>query len=392
MGTAKWSDLNYEVAIFKTFEEIKLVENKAAAVAEFLKKDKAAFDIQNKFGRYRIEIEEKKGKWLDENFPHGVNAKYRNSGVTQMETPELTDENSESITVENADLEVEMPVSPKESSNARLINNEPDLREKVINELIQKGKVITPKLVSTGIRKILKGTTLEDKKAEFIKQSKNDIFILPEVCLMDCNDFMNTFDDDSIDLLFTDPPYSTDVPNIAEFTKKWLEIAIKKTKKTGRMLIFAGAYPEEVQAFLNVLLSQDKFIVDCPLIWTFKNTLGVTPKMYYNLNYQFIWHLYSKDSPELDTSITNEMFSVMEVNAPDARLGNKVHTWQKPDDLALRLIRHTTKVNDLIVDPFACTGSFILAANRLLRTGKGCDNSQENLNIAISRGCQLMRI
>ena len=47
MGTAKWSDLNYEVAIFKTFEEIKLVENKAAAVAEFLKKDKAAFDIQN---------------------------------------------------------------------------------------------------------------------------------------------------------------------------------------------------------------------------------------------------------------------------------------------------------------------------------------------------------
>ena len=336
MGTAKWSDLNYEVAIFKTFEEIKLVENKAAAVAEFLKKDKAAFDIQNKFGRYRIEIEDKKGKWLDENFPHGVNAKYRNSGVTQMETPELTDENSESITVENADLEVEMPVSPKESSNARLINNEPDLREKVINELIQKGKVITPKLVSTGIRKILKRTTLEDKRAEFIKQSKNDIFILPEVCLMDCNDFMNTFDDDSIDLLFTDPPYSTDTPNIAEFTKNWLEIAIKKTKKTGRMLIFAGAYPEEVQAFLNVLLSQDKFTVDCPLIWTFKNTLGVTPKMYYNLNYQLIWHLYSKNSPELDTSITNEMFSVMEVNAPDARLGNKLHTWQKPDDLALK--------------------------------------------------------
>lgn len=49
------------------------------------------------------------------------------------------------------------------------------------------------------------------------------------------------------------------------------------------------------------------------------------------------------------------------------------------------------KVNDLIVDPFTCTGTFILAANRLLRNGKGCDNSQENLNIAISRGCQLMR-
>jgi DNA modification methylase len=84
------------------------------------------------------------------------------------------------------------------------------------------------------------------------------------------------------------------------------------------------------------------------------------------------------------------MFTVMEENAPDGRQGNRLHTWQKPDNLALRLIRHTTKVNDLVVDPFTCTGAFILAANRLNRVGKGCDNNQENLNIAITRGCMLI--
>jgi site-specific DNA-methyltransferase (adenine-specific) len=168
-----------------------------------------------------------------------------------------------------------------------------------------------------------------------------------------------------------------------------LPIAIKKTKKTGRMLIFSGAYPKEMQAFLSVLSKQSKFILAPLLIWSYKNTLGVTPKMHHILNYQYIWHLYSKDSPELDGSITNDMFSVMEMNAPDGRLGNRFHTWQKPDELALRLIRQTSKEGDLVVDPFVCTGTFLIAASKLGRIGKGCDNNKENLDIAIKMGCQL---
>ena len=213
---------------------------------------------------------------------------------------------------------------------------------------------------------------------------------MPEVSLMNCNEFLNTFDDDSIDLLFTDPPYMTDVPDIAKFTESWLPLAIQKTKKSGRMLVCAGSYPMEIQAFLNVLLKQTKFKVDNPLIWVYKNTLGVTPNMYYNLNYQFVWHLYSDDSPALDTSITNEMFSVMEENAPDGRQGDRLHTWQKPDNLAFNLVKHTTKEGDLVVDPFTCTGTFLFAANKLGRVGKGCDNDQVNLDIAISRGCILV--
>ena len=89
--------------------------------------------------------------------------------------------------------------------------------------------------------------------------------------------------------------------------------------------------------------------------------------MHHKLNYQLIWELYSKESSPLDTSITGEMFSVMEMNAPDGRLGNRFHAWQKPDKLAQRLIRHTTKKGDLVVDPFVCTGTFVLEANRLKR-------------------------
>ena len=240
------------------------------------------------------------------------------------------------------------------------------------------------------IKKEEKQIQLEVKKKEYTEQSKSEIKSDIEITLTDAVTYLNSFEDNSIDLLITDPPYATDVEDIYSFTKEWIEVALKKVKKGGRAYICSGAYPNEIQAFLSVLISQDKFIVDNPLIWTYRNTLGVTPKMKYNLNYQLVWHLYSNESAELDTSITNEMFSVQDINAPDGRIGNRLHTWQKPDELANRLIRHGSKEGDLVVDCFACTGTFLIAAAKFNRIAKGCDISKDNLTIAKQRGCTII--
>lgn len=240
------------------------------------------------------------------------------------------------------------------------------------------------------IKKEEKQAELEKKKEEYKAQSLKETTIKPEIYLQNAVDFLKTFEDESIDVLITDPPYATDVKDINSFTKEWLEIAIKKVKKSGRMYVCSGAYPNELHAFLSVLMNQNKFIVDNPLIWTYRNTLGITPKMKYNLNYQVIWHLYSDKSKELDTSITNEMFSVQDINAPDGRIGNRLHTWQKPDELANRLIKHSTKKGDLVVDCFACTGTFLIAASKFDCIAKGCDIDAENLNIAKERGCTII--
>lgn len=240
------------------------------------------------------------------------------------------------------------------------------------------------------IKKEEKQIELEKKKEEYKITSLKETILKPEIHLIDAISYLNTFEDNSIDLIITDPPYATDVDDIKYFTKEWLDVAIKKVKKSGRLYVCSGAYPNELQAFLDVLMNQDKFIVDNPLIWTYRNTLGVTPKMKYNLNYQVIWHLYSDESLELDTSITNEMFSVQDINAPDGRIGNRLHTWQKPDELAQRLIRHGSKENDLVVDCFACTGTFLIAASKFNRIAKGCDISKDNINIAKERGCTII--
>ena len=237
------------------------------------------------------------------------------------------------------------------------------------------------------IKKEEKQENLENKKKEYTEQYKTQIKVVPEITCTDAVSYLKTFEDNSIDLLITDPPYATDIKDIKSFTKEWIEIALLKVKANGRIYICSGAYPEEIQAFTDVLLNQSKFIVDNPLIWTYRNTLGITPKMKYNLNYQLIWHLYSNDSNELDTSITNEMFSVQDINAPDGRIGNRLHTWQKPDELANRLIRHGSKKGDLVVDCFACTATFLIAAAKFDRIAKGCDISKDNLEIAKQRGC-----
>lgn len=238
-------------------------------------------------------------------------------------------------------------------------------------------------------------TIVKDEKFQKLEEKKREISSIlasqvlnnrPILTNTDCISYLSQFEDDSIDLVITDPPYSTDIDDIELFAE-WVHIAMQKTKRSGRLYICIGAYPKEIMAYLDILLKQNKFIVDNPLIWTYRNTLGVTPKMKYNLNYQMILHLYSDNSVELDTSITNEMFSVQDINAPDGRLGNRYHTWQKPDELALRLIRHSTKEGDLVVDCFACTGTFPLMAAKLNRVARGCDISIENLNIANERGC-----
>lgn len=182
MGISKYSDFNYEVAVYKTFEEIKIVENKADAIAKFLKDSGAALDQQNKFGEYRVEINDAKGKWLKDNYPKSTRAKDRKSSVASSATDEIPkakdrkhhvtqSEHDEIIHAESAgsesvpaELPAKMPVSEHESSNARLISDNPKLTKQAIQKIKAEGKVITPSLVSAEIRKVKQATKIYIKK------------------------------------------------------------------------------------------------------------------------------------------------------------------------------------------------------------------------------------
>lgn len=200
--------------------------------------------------------------------------------------------------------------------------------------------------------------------------------------------FLRSIPAGTVDLLITDPPYSTDVDDIAAFAAEWLPLAISRLKPGGRAYVFTGAYVDELHAYTGLILAagRDGWQYDPPLVWTYRNTIGPTPLMGYKLNWQACFHVYGAVAPPLDCPSLNERFTVQEVNAPDARFGLRDHAWQKPDELAERLIRHAAKAGDLVIDPFAGTGTFVSAAIKANCNVVACDNSDDMLAICRERG------
>lgn len=222
---------------------------------------------------------------------------------------------------------------------------------------------------------------LEEKKAKIAAQIKEK----PDAPKIWCESYETWIPNQpDCDLLLTDPPYSTDVEDIAKFAAEWLPVALSKVKPTGRAYIFIGAYPEEIQAYLSVKAPTQI------LVWAYRNTLGPSPKKDYKLNWQAILYYRMPDAPDLDCGVMLEQFSVQDISAPDGRQMNRYHAWQKPNEIAERFVRHSTQPGDIVLDPFCCTGTFPLAAAKLGRVGLGCDIDPENLKIAEGRGCKLM--
>lgn len=228
----------------------------------------------------------------------------------------------------------------------------------------------------------------EKKKAEVLEAEQSIAEQATETYkpILHIGDSIGYVPDEKYDLLLTDPPYSTDVDNIEQFVSDWLYIALDNVKDTGFAYIFIGAYPEETKAYLNAR-TPEHMKLEQMLVWTYKNTLGNNPKDRYKLNYQFCLFYRGVNAPDLDCPLTNEQWAVQEINAPDGRQGDRYHAWQKPMEIAERFIRHSTKQDMTVFDPFACTGTFLLAAAKLGRKAYGFEINPENADIAFERGC-----
>lgn len=279
------------------------------------------------------------------------------------------------IAPEVRELIRDTPIIENTDDLTRLSSLEPEKQKEVVEKVIS-GE-------SKDVKSSLSKITLESAKNAIITtSSETDVEL--SIHHGDCVEWLSSLDR-CADLLITDPPYATDVDDIETFAQSWLPIALSKVKATGRAYVCIGAYPEELKAYLNV--DPGELELCQVLVWTYRNTLGPSPKDQYKLNWQAILYYKGPDAPPLNCPIMTEQFSVQDINAPDNRHGEyeRWHAWQKPDELANRLIRHSTNEGDLIIDPFSGTGTFIIAAKKLNRDAIGCDQSRDMIDIAYSR-------
>ena len=238
------------------------------------------------------------------------------------------------------------------------------------------------------IHQAYKAVRLEEKK-EIIKQAEQSIVeqatddLKP---ILRIGNGIGFIPDEKYDLLLTDPPYMTDIEDMPAFVNEWLYDALNGVKDTGFAYIFIGAYPDEVKAYLNARIPKHMHLEQI-LVWTYKNTLGQNPKDRYKQNYQNCLFYRGVNAPDLDCPLTSEQWAVQEINAPDGRQGDRYHAWQKPMEIAERFIRHSTQKGQIVFDPFACTGTFLLASAKLGRKAYGFEINPDNAEIAFSRGC-----
>ena len=263
----------------------------------------------------------------------------------------------------------------------QMANNEEIVKE-ALAEAKEKNDIASQSAILKKIKQEKKKVEVKQAKEKIAEEYKHN----EEKAIIRLGDSLTYSADKSYNLLLTDPPYSTDVEDIDSFANAWLPNALKGVRDDGFAYVFIGAYPNELKAYLNVE-PPSHMKLEQVLVWTYKNTLGNNPKDRYKQNYQACLFYRGVNAPNLDCPITNEQWAVQEINAPDGRIGDRYHAWQKPMEIAERFIRHSTKAGDMVYDPFACTGTFLLAATKLGRKAFGFEINKENADIAIERGC-----
>jgi len=157
----------------------------------------------------------------------------------------------------------------------------------------------------------------------------------------------------------------------AKFTKSWLPIAIKKNQENRQNADILWCISKRNASIFVRTIETIKNLFS-HLCWSGHiKILGVTPKITTFLIINTYGIYTSKDSPIGRVQLQMTCSGVHGDECSRRRLGNRFHTWQKPDELALRTpFRQTSKEGDLVVDPFVCTGRFLLQPVNLGRIGK----------------------
>lgn len=293
--------------------------------------------------------------------------------------------------VDKTMVDIPLPENERQARPLAALRDDPQAQraawQAVVDLSVETGVPITAAMVKEAVAQKIAG----DRRKEAIQEIKESFARLPKaeggsatLYHTEAVRFLRAIPPGSVDMLLTDPPYSTDVEDVQAFAASWLPLALSRLKPAGRAYVCIGAYPDELLAYLTT--ERAGFGLEQILVWTYRNTLGPSPSHTYSLNWQAVLYFMGPHADPLNCPVMMEQFAVQDITAPDGRQGNRYHSWQKPDELAERFIRHASAPGDIVLDPFACTGTFVAAAGRLGRRGIGCDIDAVAMQIASARG------
>jgi len=231
----------------------------------------------------------------------------------------------------------------------------------------------------------------------------------------DCISEMKKIPDNSVDLIFADPPYNlqldinkvlyrrngTKIVSVKDkwdsfssfeeydtFSEAWIKECQRILKPTGSFWVI-GSYHNIFR--IGKILQDLNFWILNDVIWVKKNPL---PQMngtrFCNAHETLIWAQKKKNKEytfnyELMKRVNNGkqmrsdwLFSIC-LGPERLRHGNgdRVHSTQKPENLIERILLATSNENDLVLDPFAGSGTTIAVAKKHGRKWIGIEKDKK---------------
>lgn len=240
----------------------------------------------------------------------------------------------------------------------------------------------------------------------------------------DCVDLLKTMPEESVDMIFADPPYnlsnggftvhagkrvsvhkgkwdeSAGVENDMEFHKRWIQACFRVLKPGGTIWI-SGTYHSIYQCGFALQLTGFKILND--IAWFKPNAAPNLSGRYFTASHEtLIWarkdenekHTFNyKQMKEGRWHLTDQlkkdgkqMRSVWAIGTPKAeeKIFGK-HPTQKPMALLERIVIASTKEGDVILDPFTGSSTTGLAAIKHNRIFTGVDLEKEYLELSVKR-------
>ncbi|MGA3286136.1 MAG: adenine-specific DNA-methyltransferase [Bacteroidota bacterium] len=231
---------------------------------------------------------------------------------------------------------------------------------------------------------------------------------------------LDTIKDNSIDLMFADPPYNigkkfVDIQDrwesdgsYLEWCYKWLELCIKKLKNTGSLYVMTAT---QNMPYFDIFL-RDRLTILSRLVWYYDSS-SVQARKYFGSLYEPILHCvkdensytfnandilveartgairklvdYRKQVPTVYNSkkVPGNVWHIPRVRYRMDEYEN--HPTQKPIALLERIIKASSNENDLVVDPFSGTFTTSYVAKQFKRKSIGIEINEEYIKIGLRR-------
>lgn len=234
-------------------------------------------------------------------------------------------------------------------------------------------------------------------------------------------------DDNSIDLIFADPPYNLSgnglkwkgnktggdwfmvneqwdkmtAPEYLQFTRKWIGACYKKLKPTGSIYI-ACSYHNIGEVM--IVLKQLDFKINNIITWYKTNAMpNMTRRVFthstefviwavkgsgWTFNYEIIKEINPERQKDGRTKQMRDFWALPLVQGKErlcGKDGRALHPTQKPEEMLKRIILASSNKGDVVLDPFLGSGTTAVVAKKLGRKWIGIEKSKAYVKIAEKR-------